>query len=135
MRRRRAAAVWLLTLALFIPGALAAQEPAPLPTDLFTLDQTGRVWRTSPGGGVRVQVSPANQQAADFAVAPGGGWLAYRTGGSLYARALDGDAAPLRLDTDAGPPEGRISGGARSRGRPPGANRLRDGRGRARLPP
>ncbi len=100
----------LLFMFAILPLPAFAQESAPLPADLYYLDQAGRLWRLPAAGGAREQISPTNQQIIDFALAPGGDWLAYRTQSGLFARALGGAEPAQRLDAEAGAPATHAQG-------------------------
>jgi dipeptidyl aminopeptidase/acylaminoacyl peptidase len=84
----------------FTPTPAPTQMPTPAPlesawplsSDLFYLDETGQIWR-QPMLGDETTVMPitsADAAVRDFAVAPGGNWLIYRTVESVTITSLDG---------------------------------------------
>lgn len=94
------------------PAALAQGQSLPLPADLFVLMENGQVMRIGQEGGFAQPITPADQVAVDFAVAPDGQWIAYRTAGSaedstntfLAMTSIDGQSGQLLEFEEAGQP-------------------------------
>ncbi|MBN1430277.1 MAG: PD40 domain-containing protein [Anaerolineae bacterium] len=74
------------------PSETPYLSPWPLPADLFYLNDTGQVWRQPYLGdeSVAYLVTRMEEKVYDFAVAPGGEWIIYRTDGGVTVRQLDG---------------------------------------------
>jgi Tol biopolymer transport system component len=96
------------------PPALTPQPPAPvltsiwpLSSDLFYLNDAGQVWRQLLSGdeSAAAVVTRLDLSVLDFAVAPGGGWLLYRTADTVAVSSLDGTSGQLLAQT--GEPAGR----------------------------
>lgn len=80
------------------------QEWTRLPADLFFLGD-GQIWRLAAAGSLQA-VSPVDVTVTGFAAAPGGEAVAYQTAaGEVFYKDLDG--APVRIDEEAGSPEGQ----------------------------
>ncbi len=64
----------------------------PLAGDLFYLNDAGQVWRQPLAGDetAAAAVTPLDLLVRDFAVAPGGSWLIYRTEDAVAITTLDG---------------------------------------------
>ncbi len=78
----RRAGMLILLLLILLP--IQAQDALNLPTELYVLLNNGSVERYSLGAeGVR-RVTPENEFVLDFAVAPDGNWMAYRTQAGLF---------------------------------------------------
>ena len=74
----------LILLGLMLTAALRAQDGLNLPTALFVLTAEGQISRYGIGAeGVR-PASPEDEFIVDFAVAPDGVWVAYRTEQALW---------------------------------------------------
>jgi WD40 repeat protein len=105
-------ALLLPALGLLTPPKLAQGQALPLPADLFILNETGQVMRIAVGSSFAAPVTPPDQTAADFGVAPDGQWIAYRTMGSadgsvaafLAVTSLDGQSGQLLEFQSAGQP-------------------------------
>lgn len=69
----------LLALAPAAPGRAQDASVFPLPADLYILTSENRVLRIDAETGEQTPVSPEGQPVGAFAIAPGGGWYAYRT--------------------------------------------------------
>ncbi len=91
-----------------VPTPLPAPTPLesawPLSSDLFYLDEGGQIWR-QPMLGDETTVTPVTSEDAavrDFAVAPGGNWLIYRTNESVTITSLDGKQGRIisQIDPD-----------------------------------
>ncbi|MBC6935953.1 MAG: hypothetical protein DWB42_08920 [Chloroflexi bacterium] len=74
---RRIGILFLVTLAL--AGVLRAQDGLNLPSELFVLTNAGVVQRYGLGAAGVAAVTPEDVFVVDFAAAPDGSWLAYRT--------------------------------------------------------
>jgi WD40 repeat protein len=88
--------------------ALTPQPPVPaltsvwpLPSDLFYLNDTGQVWRQLRAGdeSAAAVVTRLDLTVLDFAVAPGGGWLLYRTADIVAVSSMDGTSGQLLAQT------------------------------------
>ena len=75
-----------------IPTPSAPMQIWPLDADLFYLNDVGQVWRQPLLGddSLAAAVTPLKTTVRDFAVAPGGGWLIYRTDDTIATTSLDG---------------------------------------------
>jgi Tol biopolymer transport system component len=74
--------MFILLLLLLLP--MQAQDALNLPTELYVLLNNGSVERYSLGAeGVR-RVTPETEFILDFAVAPDGNYVAYRTQAGLF---------------------------------------------------
>jgi dipeptidyl aminopeptidase/acylaminoacyl peptidase len=81
----------------------AQGQNIPLPADLFILTDDAQVMRIGAGGSFATQVTPTDQRVVDFAVAPDGQWIAYRTAGNA-----DGTVAPFLAMTSIEGQSGQI---------------------------
>lgn len=81
MKRSLLLVTVVLMAALLAPSLPAgAQGPdAPLPADLYILTSTRQVLRIDAERGGQMPVSPDDQPVIDFAIAPDGMWMIYRT--------------------------------------------------------
>ncbi|NLX11148.1 MAG: hypothetical protein GXY36_15990 [Chloroflexi bacterium] len=84
MKHLRPFRVWLVLVVLIslvwgMMPAAAQDEPFPLPAPLYILTPDQAVVRIDPASGEQTLLSPEGQPVADFAIAPGGAWYAYRT--------------------------------------------------------
>jgi hypothetical protein len=76
--------------------AAPSEQPSlslwPLSADLFYLTDAGQVWRQPYQGDetTAVSVTRPEEKIYDFAVAPGGEWILYRTDAGVAVRSLDG---------------------------------------------
>ncbi len=76
--------------------AIPTEAPAlaiwPLDADLYLLDETGQIWRQPLYGNedVAATIAPSEQVVLDFDIAPGGGWVLYRTAEFVGITSLDG---------------------------------------------
>jgi hypothetical protein len=101
---------WLFLIALLaLVGGLVAQEDGlNLPTELYILLNDGVVERYGLGATGVEPVSPDGEFVVDFAVAPDGGWLAYRTETGLMlshlAAGTDGETHQLEGESANLPP-------------------------------
>jgi WD40 repeat protein len=64
----------------------------PLEADLYLLDENGHIWRQPLFGNedVAATIAPTEQVVLDFDIAPGGGWVMYRTAEFVGVTSLDG---------------------------------------------
>lgn len=97
--RYRSLAVLLLALLMCFAPAGQAQDGLDLPTELYVLRNAGIVERYGLGAAGVVPVSPEAAFVIDFAVAPDGAHLAYRTQDGLYIRDMS-DAARLPYELE-----------------------------------
>lgn len=86
------------------PPAMGA--PWPLAADLFVLDAGGKIWRQGAAGEAPVAVTRDTLTIADFALAPGEGWLAYRTADYVAIASADGQEG--RIVAEEPPPAGDL---------------------------
>lgn len=77
----------------------------PLEADLFYLNDAGQVWRQPLEGDETsaASVTRLDQVVLDFAVAPGGDWLLYRTDAYILLSSVDGQSGQI-LDDNLGVP-------------------------------
>ncbi|MFW5690883.1 MAG: hypothetical protein ACOCXZ_00165, partial [Chloroflexota bacterium] len=69
-----------------------------LPTELYILLNAGTVERYGLGAAGVTTITPDDVFVLDFAVAPDGNWLAYRTDSGLYVSNMTSDDAPVQLE-------------------------------------
>lgn len=70
-------------LFLLLASLVRAQDGLNLPTELYTLTNSGEVQRYGVGIAGLTTVTPEGEFVLDFGVAPDGNWLAYRTESAL----------------------------------------------------
>lgn len=100
----------LSLLALPSSTGVHAQDGVDLPTELYVLTNGGQVQRYGIGMAGLARVSPAGEFVLDFAVAPDGNWIAYRTeAGLTLLNLFTGQSSPIEGPT-AGVPAARGRG-------------------------
>lgn len=93
--------VALLLLMVLAPGGFSAAQGdgLNLPTELYILRNAGTVERYGLGAVGVVAVTPEDDFVVDFAVAPDGAWLAYRTDSALFlADMADPEREPIQIE-------------------------------------
>jgi sugar lactone lactonase YvrE len=95
MRRLLLGLAVLLMLAMSTPAQ--DEDGLNLPTELYILLNAGQVERYGLGAAGVTTITPEDAFVVDFAVAPDGGWMAYRTETGLTLIDM-ADPAPLQLE-------------------------------------
>ncbi|MEO0561003.1 MAG: hypothetical protein AAF125_02745 [Chloroflexota bacterium] len=99
-----------LLLTIVSPAVVPAQDALNLPTELYVLLNSGQVQRYGTGAEGVQPATPDGQFVIDFGVAPGGGWIAYRTDNALVVGEVLNPGEGAAIEVNPPPPPSRGDG-------------------------
>ncbi|MDX1995135.1 MAG: hypothetical protein SF029_22325 [bacterium] len=98
MQRRLIGLVILILLLCLSWMSHAQEDGLNLPTEFYVLLNAGQVQRIGLGSTGVTTITPEDAFVLDFAVAPDGDWLAYRTEEGLSLMRISAEAAPVQIE-------------------------------------